>query len=73
MEPVRSIDQEDAEQHNDIADKQPDICKRMYRRILRDSGGPILSYDIRREGHAWYEYPDIYAQLPRSLKRALQA
>ena len=43
--------QEDPKQCNNVADKQLDICEKMYRRILKDSNGFIPHYDTRREGH----------------------
>ncbi|MFQ6076849.1 MAG: sulfatase, partial [Candidatus Bathyarchaeia archaeon] len=53
--------QADPKQHNNIADEEPEVCKKMYKRILHDADGPLPHYDTRREGHAWYEYPDLYA------------
>ena len=53
--------QADAKQHNNIADEKPEACEKMYKRILYDANGGLPHYDVRREGHAWYEYPDVYA------------
>ncbi len=46
---------EDPEQRNNIAEKKPDVCRRMYKRILRDADGNIPRYKTERKDHAWYE------------------
>jgi len=51
--------QADPEQRNNIAEQRPDVCSKMYKRILHDADGPLAHYDERRKGHAWYEYPDV--------------
>jgi len=46
---------EDPEQHYDIAEEKPDVCREMYKRILTDAGGPIPHYEIRRDELRWYD------------------
>ena len=66
--------QTDPEQRNNIADEKPEVCEKMYNRILNDADGTLPHYDIRREGHAWYEYPDVYAPNARvpSITKSLK-
>jgi len=52
---------EDPGQRSNLADEKLEVCQEMYRRILSDADGSLPRYEIRREGHAWYEYPDVYA------------
>ena len=32
----------------------------MHKRLWDEMGGDPPRYEIMREGHEWYEYPDIY-------------
>jgi len=57
--------QADPKQLNNIADEEPEVCKKMHKRILYDADGPLPHYDIRREGHAWYEFPDVHGPSAR--------
>jgi arylsulfatase A-like enzyme len=57
--------QTDPEQRIDVADRESTVCQKMYKRILNDAGTPLPHYEIRRKGHSWYEYPDVYAPSAR--------
>lgn len=60
----------DPEQRVNIASERPDICELMYSRILKDAGGSLPHYYLGREGHEWYELPDIFA--PGARKPSLE-
>ena len=45
---------EDPGQHSNIAEERPDICERMYNRILRDAGGSLPRYQLDRPELRWY-------------------
>ena len=51
----------DPKQNDNIASEKPEVCAEMFGRILGDAGGSLPHHDVRRKGHAWYEYPDVSA------------
>jgi len=53
---VRLYDlEEDPEQRHNISAEKPDVCQKMYRRILIDGEGSIPHYEIRRDELRWYD------------------
>lgn len=58
----------DPEQRINIAKERPDICEKMYARILKDADGDLPHYDTGREGHEWYEYPDMDVLRVRGIR-----
>ncbi len=50
----------DPEQTTNIADERREVCETMHRRLWDEMGGDPPQYEVMREGHEWYEYPDIY-------------
>ena len=50
----------DPEQTRNIADERREVCETMHRRLWDEMGGDPPQYEVMREGHEWYEYPDIY-------------
>ncbi|MCW4020264.1 MAG: sulfatase [Candidatus Bathyarchaeota archaeon] len=53
---VRLYDlREDPEQRRNIADQKPDVCGKMYKRVLTDAGGSLPHHQIRRPGLPWYD------------------
>jgi hypothetical protein len=51
---------DDPKENINIAPKKPGICKRLRKRIWAEAGGTLPIYDVIRQGHEWYEYPDIH-------------
>lgn len=51
---------QDPEQMTNIADDERQICKVMHKRLWNEMGGDPPRYEIMKQGHEWYEYPDIY-------------
>ena len=61
----------DPEQTTNVADFNRDVCDIMRKRLWDEIGGEPPRYELMRESHEWYEYPDIYdptSDAPRSLK-----
>jgi arylsulfatase A-like enzyme len=50
----------DPEEMDDIAASMPEVCSRLRKRLWDEAGGEPPSYDVIRQGHEWYEYPDIH-------------
>lgn len=50
----------DPKQMENIAKSRKEICEKMRKLLLLDIGGNPPKYEIIREGHEWYEYPDLY-------------
>ena len=50
----------DSEEKTDISKEDPEICRRLRKRIWSEIGGDPPIYDVIRHGHEWYEYPDIH-------------
>jgi hypothetical protein len=50
----------DPKQHEDISEGNPGLCKSLRARIWNEADGDIPRYELVREGHDWYEYPDIH-------------
>ena len=71
MEKLYDIEADPFEKY-DISSEHPDICKRLRQRIWNEAGGDPPIYDVIRQGHEWYEYPDIHdprGTFSESLKR----
>jgi len=63
----------DPKQTENIASREPDICKAMHDRLWKEMGGEPPRYNITRENHEWYELPDVhdraYIELRKSQER----
>lgn len=46
--------QEDPDQHTNITKENPEICKKMYKRVLADADGILLHYQFVRPSSLWY-------------------
>jgi len=71
MEKLYDLEADPFEKY-DISNEHPDICKRLRQRIWNEAGGDPPIYDVIRQGHEWYEYPDIHdprGTFSESLKR----
>jgi arylsulfatase A-like enzyme len=59
----------DPKQMVNIAEENGNVC-RSIKNLLRDEmGGDPPRYEIMREGHEWYEYPDVYDPTSTISKR----
>jgi len=45
----------DPGQYNSIAEDKPEICEKMFKRILSDAGGTLPHYQLRRRDLPWYD------------------
>ena len=52
--------QKDPKETEDISKENPDVCKSLRERIWREAEGDPPIYDVIRQGHEWYDYPDIH-------------
>ena len=50
----------DPKETNDVASSNPGVCRRLSKRLWDEAGGDIPRYEVIRQGHDWYEYPDIH-------------
>jgi arylsulfatase A-like enzyme len=50
----------DPNENEDIAASNTQICRRLRERLWDEIGGDPPTYEIIRQGHEWYEYPDIH-------------
>ena len=62
----------DPKQMTNIAESEPDICEMMRNRLWDEMGGEPPRYEILREGHEWYEYPDVYDPTSDASKNLLK-
>jgi len=46
---------DDPEQHHNIAQRKPNICQKMYKRVLTDADGSIPHYETKRDELRWYD------------------
>jgi len=51
---------DDPKQMLNIAGENGGICETLRKRLWDEMGGDPPRYKILREGHEWYEYPDVY-------------
>jgi arylsulfatase A-like enzyme len=62
----------DPKQMVNIADEEHDACGLMRERLWGEMGGDLPLYEIMREGHEWYEYPDMYDPTSDASVRLLE-
>jgi len=62
----------DPKQTTNVARDNGDVCEAMRRRLWDDMGGDPPRYQIMREGHEWYEYPDIYDPTTDASRKLLE-
>jgi arylsulfatase A-like enzyme len=62
----------DPKQMVNIADEEHDACGLMRKRLWGEMGGDPPLYEIMREGHEWYEYPDMYDPTSDASVRLLE-
>ncbi len=46
---------QDPAQHDNIAKEKPQICEKMFRRVLGDAGGFLPHFQLRRPNTPWYD------------------
>jgi arylsulfatase A-like enzyme len=59
----------DPKQMVDIAEENGDVCRSIKNLLWDEMGGDPPRYEIMREGHEWYEYPDVYDPTSTISKR----
>jgi arylsulfatase A-like enzyme len=62
----------DPEQMTNIADDNRQVCKAINGRLWAEMGGDPPQYEIMREGHEWYEYPDLYDPTSDASRKLLE-
>jgi len=62
----------DPGQKVDIAGENGDVCGMMKERLWGEMGGDPPRYEIMRDGHEWYEYPDVYDPTTDASRRLLE-
>jgi arylsulfatase A-like enzyme len=56
----------------DVSGDSPEVCSMMKGRLWEEMGGDAPLYEIMREGHEWYEYPDVYDPTTDASRRLLE-
>jgi hypothetical protein len=62
----------DPGQTRNIASESGDVCGMMKDRLWGEMGGDPPRYEVMREGHEWYEYPDVYDPTTDASRKLLE-
>jgi len=64
--------QGDPKQMENIAGEEPGVCEELRRRLWQEMDDDPPRYEIMREGHGWYEYPEVYDPTSEASKKILE-